>query len=1214
MALFNFAYFEKYASALKWADKTGAALKNTTLSDTSVSDLVWMEDGSYFFTSSPYSTGRIEKWARDGTVYYWRHTGIDRTFVEMKPDSAGNLYVASQDDIWILDSDDGTTNYSNIGSDMSGYSAYGLVVDSSGNAYVLAQENSYTDIVVFIFDNTLTYQSTVTLYTGYYNLAYVGTNMFAMDSSGNYFLGETSNNRVHKYNSSGTEQWYFAAGSPALFKLANGKVYVLGYSTNNKVWRLTDNGGSYSEDWDSGTALSGYSTGNLAVTSDEIYIASGSASFDITALDESDGSALSGWTDIDVSNVVLWLEIDPLVTLSCGALSITEEIQFDRWVKTSGYEISGPFEITEQNRIRGFGDALIDKVYSKGNYSYIGTPSPRYENFYMVGDPPSEENSIKSYSLQTGTYDVAVDNDFNVYVKDYRPYTAEEASAASEGYYTSANSYFTIRKYNSEGVFQWTTRIPIGPPKKLLVSVDQQWIYSLSEINSVSGWGCLERWSTADGSRNTDGNWPFDPLDQYDDTSSGGFIIGRDGYLYFTMRDDTDDYYYIYKFDGDLNNPTGWSSPYQVPAENLPYDPAWLNSLDVNSDGYLLICTGSDVSGEYCVRIVEPDQTPLYEYEPPSGEYGAHYGILDDDLNAYVRIASGGYWYTYCIEPGETNHYDWTYTWRVAQSSSTGEGAFMRAFPSVDVAYAYYEGGTIIGPSHSMHKIDLSDGSEVYALNGDDDTYLNWAGIAPYPVAAWGITVTFGSNGVVKTWYDGDPADSAVTLTSGDVVYAEAGRDMKFMFVGDTGYYVDEVTVDSVNLGYRADYTFENVLYRHTLYVTFGTGFPSGPFTMTYEMTGGLLETLSCGHLSESYTLTLNKLNWYFAGGPLEVTEELTGYGYMTFAISLLMLINAYRSDNSVGTLEEHDWLVDGAEYAVADMIANGTLTLGIADIMGEDGANYLYEYASALPSILDVSFTPEQLFDAWIANEDAEAVILNSNFEDIGIYVEEYDGDNYVFVLFAKWAWWKTAYRLDERLMTSYSIGEDMQYFEFMSEETYADFVANSASVFLPRYRAKIGEYVIPNVTSFTYRLETDVPSSLVVHALFDIDVFNQIKDLQDEGLTVESIVNYKGVDQTSEVITVDFTTFSKFGGEHPKLAVGGYSDLLFYTSTVALQNVMTRTKDEQGKTRFRCAVPDFYVRPGHTVTWGQYSITAEKVVIFVSDGLTQYMEVTGE
>jgi hypothetical protein len=76
----------------------------------------------------------------------------------------------------------------------------------------------------------------------------------------------------------------------------------------------------------------------------------------------------------------------------------------------------------------------------------------------------------------------------------------------------------------------------------------------------------------------------------------------------------------------------------------------------------------------------------------------------------------------------------------------------------------------------------------------------------------------------------------------------------------------------------------------------------------------------------------------------------------------------------------------------------------------------------------------------------------------------------------------------------------------------------------------------------------------------------------------------------------------------------LGGYSDLSYYDSELELRNVMLRTVDENGKTKFRCSEPDFYIRPGCTAIYGAYSINVERVVIYVQSGVSQYMEVTGE
>ena len=1227
MALLNATYLEKYSGTWKWIDNTGEITKTTTLSDTSVSHVVWGQDGSYFFTSSTTSTGRIEKWARDGTTYSWRKTGIDTYFaggIYIVPDSNNNLYCGKNDDIYLLGESDGVIDYSNVGSDLSGYTVYGLAVDSSDNLYVLAQKDDYSENRVFKFSTTLSLTTSFQVYNGYAGLSYAGGNIIAVDSSGNIFVGQA--NILYKFNSSGTQQWAYTDQTIYDIRLANSKIYGCSGGGYYRVFKLTDNGSSYTEEWNVDVNDDDLYPSMIAVTSDEVYCLSGSASWDIGCLDESDGSVLTGFTPIDVSNGIVACGIDPLTSITCGFLSTTEEIQFNRWVKTEGYEIVGAFELSEQIRCKGYGNKLIDKLYLDGNYQHSGT---RYVNVAMVGDPPSEEFAIQAYTFQTATFNVVVDPDYNVYVKCYRSYDASQAEEASDGYYTSGGSYWSIKKYNSLGVEQWETKIVIGTLVDITIDSDFEYIYGASNYLNKS----VFRYDIETGIEETDGNFPLTTLlSTLDDFVTKTFKFGRDGKLYFVIKDYSDsNYHYLHKFNKDGTRATNWSSPLHIVGENEPYDDWRIQFLDVNADGYIGLAGTSDISDDTPIKIIAPNKTLYKEYLLPDSEYGSTYCLIDDNeaiiCNGYDG-SNGGY-NIFKIPVSGTNKYDYTITWQFDYNNTTGEYTFYDPFWSEadypDYFYAYASGVTT---TFNLWKYKASDGSSVYALPADYETLYSWAGVAPLPVPAWGITVTFGSNGVVTTYMNDD--GGGVELTSGDVVYAEAGKDCTFLFVGDTGYYVDTVTVDSNNIGYRSQYTFENVLNNHTIHVTFGEGFPSGPFVVNHSITGGVLATQVAGHFSTSYTPTLSKLNWYFGAGPLQETLAITGVGYLPFDVSLLYLINAYRSSNGVDSVidDPTGWLIDGAEYAVTDMIANGgSLTKTLTQIMGQDGANYPYLYAAGIPTKAGTSFTPDDIFDLWVADGPTEAVILSSNYTEISIYVEEYSGDNYIFALFAQWHPQYTVERLDENFNLENSI-RVFDPFYFLSSELHEQIleIANERGIHLQKYAAYIGDYEIPNVITFNYRLISNKVSYLSITAALSNDVFDEIYALMDEQIRIESIVNFKGEEIRDTVIDVEFQNLSAEDAASPiisydedqgAITLSGYKWLNYYQTDVNLRNVISITKysggEKNGEIMFKCSQPDFYLRPGCTVHYGNYSADVIKVESFVGDGVNQYMNVTG-
>lgn len=1205
MGFINSTHLQQFSGVLRWLDDQGNLVKSTTLSDISVNNFCWDAAGDYFYTSSNSSTGFQEKWARGGSTYTWRRTGIDN-IVGMAVNSNGDLIVARQDDVYLLGASDGATDYSDVGSSMQYYTASIVLVDSSDNIYVFGSDYYYytNGLKCFVFNSTLTYQSSWQVHTGSYPCE-----VARFDSSGNYFIVYSSS--LVKYNSSGTVQWTYhphpsgnGYGNVRDIRIdSDGLIYGCHYGNGSYIFCLTDNGGSYTEEWNIDHSTNG-STAKITLTDDKIIC----FATNMFALDKTDGSLDTNFTSYTLSASILYANNDPLMSATSGPLTSAYSLNYDRWVYTEGTFIIGPHQTTDQNTLRGYGDKLIDKLYMKGNYR---TTSSRDYNFSMVGEQPSEEWWVEGYANQLYTYDGIADKDYNFYIPVYyASLTAPQREERSDGYYTTSGAGWWINKYDKDGTFIYSSKLVIGTLYDICFDSSCEFIYVRQSWTS----GRIMRLNASDGSYADDGDYYFiqPTTDSGDSIRDGTFKIGRDDKLYFVLYDYGLGYDVLYKYDLDGTASTGWSTPLHVEGVNEPTDPWRVKFLDVNTSGEIVLAGTSDRSSDTPIKIYNASQTLIWEYFTPSSEMGSRYALINEDTEVICDCYDTGSYRTRKIPPNGTK-YSYTYDYNLAAVSSTGQNYFIAPFWSKegDQDYFYTTMGNVTQGSRAW-KYDSSDGSVVWYYPGDDDTWISWGGIAAIQVPSWAITVTFGSNGVVKTYWGGSD-DGGHELTSGDVIYAEALRDYRFAFVGDAGFFVDEVTIDGTSIGFASSYTFTNISYRHTIHVTFGTGFPSGPFVVTNTLKGIPTTVKNIGALSETFALRAPGINWVFGNLTLSETLSITGEPIIDFAYLLLMYINNRRSDNTLPAYEVHEWLVDGAEYAVADMVANGSLTLTLAQIIGQDGANYPYIEAAAVPTIADEVFTAQDIFDSWILNSTVDGYILDDNMDDIGIYVENYNGDNYIFVLFAQWHPQYIAHRMPENIPIELSL-PIAYHFAFLSSENHALFLENSRSIFLPTYAAKTGLYEIPDLLSFTYRLELGTPSYLSVHAKFTNEVFEQIETNKDEGIAIESIIRYAGSEIRNEVINVDSTEINVIAGESPKIEISGYKELRYYESTIALQNVITRVKDEKGKTRFRCSQPDFYIRPGCTVTYGSHTIIVEKVVIFVNSGVNQYMELTGE
>lgn len=338
----------------------------------------------------------------------------------------------------------------------------------------------------------------------------------------------------------------------------------------------------------------------------------------------------------------------------------------------------------------------------------------------------------------------------------------------------------------------------------------------------------------------------------------------------------------------------------------------------------------------------------------------------------------------------------------------------------------------------------------------------------------------------------------------------------------------------------------------------------------------------------------------------------------MPLPYEILIAINYERANNTpvLPAYKIDDRLVEAAERHSLDMATNlfvshtGSDSSSFNDRL--DDAGYVDIEAAEMLAMGNKSITGQTHVDNWMSQPANEAVILDADKEDIGIGADlGSDDNNYIDVAIALWHPQYQTLRLTENISTELSL-KDIHFFEYLSSENHAAFIEGSKGVHLQRYAIKIGSYLIPNPLSFTYRLELGVPSYLTVNAIFSTAVFNEIESRKDDGISVESIVNYAGGEVRNEVVNVEFTEISVNAGKSPTITIGGYKELRYYSSTVALQNVMIKTIDKDGKTRFRCFQPDFYIRPGCIVTYAGDQFTINKVVIFVNNGVTQYMEVT--
>ncbi|MBI3193461.1 MAG: hypothetical protein HYZ34_03215, partial [Ignavibacteriae bacterium] len=247
---------------------------------------------------------------------------------------------------------------------------------------------------------------------------------------------------------------------------------------------------------------------------------------------------------------------------------------------------------------------------------------------------------------------------------------------------------------------------------------------------------------------------------------------------------------------------------------------------------------------------------------------------LDDSGNSYVTgtfensdITFGTFTLTnlgfndiFVVKYGSAGNVVWA-------RSAGGTGGEYGTCISTDASGNSYVGGYFKSSTLTFDTTALSNngGGDIFLANYDVSGNTVWAtsvgGIANE--YAYGIfvdasgnsfvtgefssdTLIFDSDTLIENGYDdffvakfGPPSASIITASSGpngnitpsgDVTVYN-GATQQFTFTANTGYHVDSVIVDGVNIGSTTSYTFENVTANHTIQVVFAIN--------TYTLTVG---------------------------------------------------------------------------------------------------------------------------------------------------------------------------------------------------------------------------------------------------------------------------------------------------------------------------------------------------------------------------------------
>jgi hypothetical protein len=180
-----------------------------------------------------------------------------------------------------------------------------------------------------------------------------------------------------------------------------------------------------------------------------------------------------------------------------------------------------------------------------------------------------------------------------------------------------------------------------------------------------------------------------------------------------------------------------------------------------------------------------------------------------------------------------------------------------------------------------------------------------------------------------------------------------------------------------------------------------------------------------------------------------------------------------------------------------------------------------------------------------------------------------------------------------------------------------YSAWIRKNLSRAIFRYYARITGDVtdcdLTGLKSFQFRRRFGVLSYLSLSLVYSDKLLTSISE-RSQGKLVLDMAALINDDESlrEELIRVDFYScrYDK-GGQNQSITLVGYGPQENTSSRVALMGVTTETMLADGRMQYRCARPDFYLKPGDTAVYGGHAFMVDQVSAVVS--LTfQYMDVS--
>lgn len=160
------------------------------------------------------------------------------------------------------------------------------------------------------------------------------------------------------------------------------------------------------------------------------------------------------------------------------------------------------------------------------------------------------------------------------------------------------------------------------------------------------------------------------------------------------------------------------------------------------------------------------------------------------------------------------------------------------------------------------------------------------------------------------------------------------------------------------------------------------------------------------------------------------------------------------------------------------------------------------------------------------------------------------------------------------------------------------------------------LSDYLIPRFRSIQIRLRQGDPSYLGVVLVYSSDALGEIQSRSNGTLVVDMIGKADGAEILREPLMIADLENIRYdrGVESQSITLVGYRTQTFTggAEPIALPAVMTESMSNEGLMRFRCALPDFYLKPGYLASYDIHEITVGSIVYNIAGDGQVYMDVS--